>query len=164
MPAWRGWSESAVQTNHASFLAIAALMFVAGIGIPLMATLNAGLGRQLASPAAATFILYVVGLALAFAVMMALGGFPAADKFSGIRPHFYMGAVFVVFYIVAITWAAPRIGVGNATFFVLLGQLAAAAAIDHYGVWGAAQSAITWRRVIGIAVMGLGVWLARRPV
>ena len=53
-------------------------MFVAGIGIPLMATLNAGLGRQLTSPAAATFILYCVGLALAFGVMMAMGGFPAA--------------------------------------------------------------------------------------
>jgi transporter family-2 protein len=153
-----------LQQGHASFLAIAVLMFVAGIGIPLMATLNAGLGRQLTSPAAATFILYCVGLALAFGVMMAMGGFPAAQKFQGIRPHFYMGAVFVVFYIVAITWAAPRIGVGNAIFFVLLGQLAAAAAIDHFALWGAAQSSITWRRVIGIAVMGLGVYLARKPV
>jgi transporter family-2 protein len=153
-----------VQQGHASFLWIAALMFVAGIGIPVMATLNAGLGKQLASPAAATFILYVVGLLLAFGAMMALGGFPALEKFSGIRPHFYMGAVFVVFYILAITWAAPRIGLGNAIFFVLLGQLAAAAAIDHYALWGAVQSPITWRRVIGIAVMGLGVYLARKPV
>jgi transporter family-2 protein len=150
--------------GHCSFLSIAALMFVAGIGIPLMATLNASLGRQLASPASATFILYAVGLALSFAVMMAMGGFPAAEKFQGIRPHYYMGAVFVVFYIVAITWAAPRIGVGNAIFFVLLGQLFAAAAIDHYALWGAAQSSITWRRVIGIAVMSFGVYLARKPV
>ncbi len=153
-----------MQQGHASFVGIAVLMFATGIGIPLMATLNAGLGRQLASPAAATFILYVVGVVLAFGVMMAAGGFPAAEKFQGIRPHFYMGAVFVVFYIVAITWAAPRIGVGNAIFFVLLGQLVAAAAIDHFALWGAAQSPITWRRVIGIAVMGCGVYLARKPV
>lgn len=139
-------------------------MFVAGIGIPLMATLNAGLGKQLASPTAATFILYVVGLALSLGVMLTAGGFPAAEKFQGIRPHFYMGAVFVVFYIVSITWAAPKIGVGNAIFFVLLGQLAAAAAIDHYGLWGAVQSAITPKRVLGIAVMALGVYLARKPV
>jgi transporter family-2 protein len=153
-----------LQQGHASFVAIAALMFVAGIGIPLMATLNAGLGRQLASPAAATFVLYAMGLVLSLGVMMAMGGVPAADKFSGIRPWFYMGAVFVVFYIVAITWAAPRIGVGNAIFFVLLGQLFAAAAIDHYGLWGAVQSPITWRRLVGIAVMGLGVYLARKRV
>ena len=153
-----------MQSNHASFVGIAALMFVAGIGIPLMATLNAGLGKQLASPAAATFVLYVVGLALATGLLLVSGGLPAAEKFRGIGPHFYMGAIFVVFYIVAITWAGPKIGIGNAVFFVLLGQLIAAAAIDHYGLWGAVQSAITPKRVLGIAVMALGVYLARKPV
>lgn len=153
-----------MQQGHASFVAIAALMFLTGIGIPLMATLNAGLGRQLESPGAATFILYCIGVVLAFGVMMASGGFPAAEKFRGIGPQFYTGAVFVVFYIVSITWAGPKIGIGNAVFFVLLGQLIAAAAIDHYGPWGAVQSAITPKRVLGIAVMALGVYLARKPV
>jgi bacterial/archaeal transporter family-2 protein len=46
----------------------------------------------------------------------------------------------------------------------LLGQLAAAAAIDHYGLWGAVQTAITPRRIAGIAVMAIGVYLARKPV
>lgn len=151
-----------MQQGHASFLAIAVLMFLTGIGIPLMATLNSGLGKQLASPAAATFILYVVGLGLSFGVMLAAGGWPAASKFQGISPHFYLGAIFVVFYIFSITWAGPKIGIGNAVFFVLLGQLIAAAAIDHYGLWGAVQSSITWRRVAGIAVMTLGVYLARK--
>lgn len=153
-----------MQQGHASFLGIAVLMFLTGIGIPLMATLNSGLGRQLASPAAATFILYVVGLGLSFGVMLAAGGWPAASKFDGIGPHFYLGAVFVVFYIFSITWAGPKIGIGNAVFFVLLGQLIAAAAIDHYGLWGAVQSSITWRRVAGIAVMAFGVYLARKTV
>lgn len=139
-------------------------MFLTGIGIPLMATLNAGLGKQLASPSAATFILYCVGLVLAFGVMMVSGGFPAPEKFRGIGPHFYMGALFVVFYIVSITWSGPKIGIGNAVFFVLLGQLIAAAAIDHYGLWGAVQSAITPKRVLGIGVMAFGVYLARKPV
>jgi len=47
-------------------------------------------------------------------------------------------------------------------FFVLLGQLAAAAAIDHYGLWGALKAEITVRRVIGIVVMAIGVYLARK--
>jgi transporter family-2 protein len=151
-----------LQQGQASFLAIAVLMFLTGIGIPLMATLNSGLGRQIESPYAATFILFGAGFLLAGAVMLATGGFPAAEKFRGIGPHFYMGAVFVVFYIAAITWAGPKIGIGNAVFFVLLGQLIAAAAIDHYGLWGAVQASITWRRVAGIAVMAFGVYLARK--
>lgn len=149
---------------QSNFLPIAALMFLTGIGIPIMATLNAGLGRQIGSPAAATFVLYAVGLALSLGVMLAAGGFPAAAKFRGVGPHFYMGALFVVFYIFSITWAGPKIGIGNAVFFVLLGQLIAAAAIDHYGLWGAVQSAITPKRVLGIAVMALGVYLARKPI
>jgi transporter family-2 protein len=153
-----------LQQGHASFAALAVLMFLTGIGIPLMATLNAGLGKQLASPTAATFILYVVGLGLSLGLMLAAGGVPAAEKFRGVGPHFYMGAIFVVFYIFSITWAAPKMGIGNAVFFVLLGQLIAAAAIDHYGLWGAVQSAITPKRVLGIAVMAFGVYLARKPV
>lgn len=149
---------------QSNFLPIAAVMFLTGIGIPLMATLNAGLGRQITSPYAATFILFGVGFLLAGVVMLATGGFPGADKFRGVSPHYYLGAAFVVFYICAITWAGPKIGIGNAVFFVLLGQLIAAAAIDHYGLWGAVQSAITPRRVLGIAVMALGVWLARKTV
>lgn len=152
-----------MQQGHASFAAIAALMFLTGIGIPLMATLNAGLGRQLASPYAATFVLFGVGALLALALVLVAGGFPAAEKFRGIGPHFYMGAVFVVFYIASITWAGPKIGIGNAVFFVLLGQLIAAAAIAHFGLWGAVQSSITPKRVAGIAVMALGVYLARKP-
>jgi transporter family-2 protein len=151
-----------LQQGHANFFAIAVLMFLTGIGIPLMATLNSGLGRQIASPYAATFILFGAGFLLAGVVMLATGGFPAAEKFRGISPHFYLGAVFVVFYIASITWAGPKIGIGNAVFFVLLGQLAAAAAIDHYGLWGAVQSSLTWKRVGGIAVMAFGVYLAKK--
>ena len=43
----------------------------------------------------------------------------------------------------------------GAVFFVLLGQLIAAAAIDHFGLWGAVQAAITPKRVLGIAVIGV---------
>ena len=47
-------------------------------------------------------------------------------------------------------------------FFVLLGQLVAAAAIDHFGLFGALRSELTLRRVAGLLVMALGVYLARK--
>ena len=37
---------------HTHFWPIAGLMLVAGIGIPIMATLNAGVGQQLHNPVA----------------------------------------------------------------------------------------------------------------
>lgn len=138
-------------------------MFLTGIGIPIMATLNAGLGQQLGSPVAATFVLFVVGVMLAALVLAISGDAPSLARIGFGKPWLYAGAVFILFYALSITWAAPRIGVGNAVFFVLLGQLVAAATIDHFGLWGAVQSAITPRRVLGIGVMALGVYLARKP-
>lgn len=145
--------------NQASFLPIAALMLLTGIGIPVMATWNAQLGQQLGSPAAATCVAFVVGAVLATGVMLVSGSTPEAARFTLDRPYLYLAVAFIIFYVLSITWAAPRIGVGNAVFFVLLGQIVAAAVIDHYGLWGAIRSEITARR---IAVMAVGVWLARK--
>jgi bacterial/archaeal transporter family-2 protein len=149
--------------QQVAFAPIAGLMFLTGVGIPVMAALNAGLGGQLGSPAAATLVLFVVGTVMA-AVIVAVVGLPPRAAFSFERPHLYFGATFILFYALAITWAGPRIGIGNAVFFVLLGQLVAAAAIDHFGLWGALKAEVTARRLAGIAVMALGVYLARKPV
>jgi transporter family-2 protein len=62
-----------------------------------------------------------------------------------------------------VTWSAPRIGVGNAIFFVLLGQLIAAAIIDHFALFGAARTTLTIQRAIGLLVMAVGVYLAKKP-
>jgi transporter family-2 protein len=136
-------------------------MFLTGIGIPIFATLNAGLGRGLGNPVAATVITFGVGLLISL-VALALVGAPSMARFSGIPPQNYVGVTFMFAYVLAITFFAPRIGVGNAVFFVLLGQLVAAAVIDHFGLMGALPFALTPRRALGIAVMALGVWLAKR--
>src|SRR5579862_3120421 len=112
------------------FWPIATLMLLTGVGIPILATFNSALGQQLASPTAASFILFLVGFLLAAIVMLASGGLPDIGRFTIDRPYIYFGAIFMFAYLLSITWAAPRIGIGNAVFFVLLGQLISAAIID----------------------------------
>lgn len=146
-----------------SFTAIALMMIVVGMGIPVTAALNASLGQHIASPVAASTILFGVGFIMTAAVL-AFVGIPARAAFAGVSPWYYAAALGVVFYILAVTWSAPRIGVGNAIFFVLLGQLIAAALIDHFGLFGATRSTITLQRAIGLAVMAVGVYLAKKPV
>lgn len=148
--------------SASAFAAIAALMFVSGIGIPVMATMNARLGQQLASPAAATAVLFLGGLLLS-CLALAFAGLPRLHDVATTPRYLLIGPVFIVFYVLAITWASPRIGVGNAVFFVLLGQLIAAATIDHLGLLGALRTTLTARRAAGLAVMALGVYLARKP-
>ncbi len=149
-------------SQSGAFLPIAAMMFAAGIGIPIFAALNAGLGQQLGGPIAATAVTFGVGLVIAL-VALAMTGLPDRAAFTFERPWLWIGAVFMLFYATSVAFAAPRIGLGNAIFFVLLGQIVAAAAIDHFGWLGAIQTALTPKRLIGIAVMAFGLYLARRP-
>lgn len=147
--------------SQQTFLTGALVMFMAGIGIPVMAALNAGLGKGLASPVAATAILYVVGLVLAL-IALVVAGMPDWSKLGTIPAQNFTGAFFVVFYVLTVTYFAPRMGVGNAVFFVLIGQIIAAALIDHYGLLGAVRFPITPQRALGVVVMAVGVYLAKR--
>jgi len=150
-------------SQSSAFLPIAAMMFAAGIGIPMFAAFNAGLGKQLGGPIAATAAAFAVGLVIAL-VLVALTGFPQREALHFGTPYIWFGAVFILTYGISVTYAAPRIGLGNAIFFVLLGQIVAAATIDHFGWLGSIQSSLTAKRMLGIAVMALGLYLAKKPV
>lgn len=139
----------------------AIIMLLAGIGIPILAALNSALGSRIGSPAAAATVLFVVafGASLIVALLTSPQGFskmPAAPK------HLFLAGLFVAFYVLSITFIAPHFGVGNAVFFVLLGQLFSAAAIDHFGLFGAQVSPLGAARMGGIALMCAGVWLTQQ--
>jgi len=139
----------------------ALVMLATGIGIPVMAALNAGLGARIGSTPAAACILFAVALIIALAATL-MSGLPR--NWSGAAPVYYAGGAFVAFYVLSITWIAPRFGVANAVFFVLLGQLISAAAIDHFGLFGAPRVPLDWLRGVGLALIAIGVILARAPV
>lgn len=142
--------------------AFAAVMMLTGIGIPVLAALNAGLGTRLGHPMAASVILFALALLIAIAGAAATGSLGQVRLTGAIPFQFYLGGTFVAFYVIAVTIIAPRFGVGNAIFFVLLGQLVSAATIDHFGLFGALRSAIDAKRIAGIALMIAGVYLARK--
>lgn len=139
----------------------AAIMLAAGIGIPILATLNAQLGTRLGSPAAAALCLFAVAFT-ATAVFLSTQGFSPLSGVTAAPKHLFLGGILVAFYILSITWIAPKFGIGNAVFFVLLGQLISAALIDHYGLMGAKISPLTLSRASGIALMAVGVLLTQR--
>ena len=135
-------------------------MLLAGIGIPLLAALNAALGKYIGSPATAATILFLVAVC-ASGIVTALTGFDGFAKLSTAPKHLFLAGVLIAFYVLTITYIAPHFGLGNAVFFVLLGQLISAAAIDHFGLFGAQISPIGLTRAIGIGVMATGVWLTQ---
>lgn len=139
----------------------ALVMLAAGIGIPVLAALNAALGLRLGSPAAAAAILFVVALSCTAVVVLATR--PSALLAAPSAPrHLFLAGVLVAFYVLSITFVAPKFGVGNAVFFVLLGQLISAAAIDHFGLFGARISPLSLTRAAGIGLMAAGVFVTQQ--
>ncbi|MGC9420158.1 MAG: DMT family transporter [Rhodovulum sp.] len=128
----------------------------------VLAALNAQLGARIGSPAAAAVVLFCVALAGAVAVMLATGGGDGLARLPGQPAHLFLAGLLVAFYVLSITFVAPRFGVGNAIFFVLLGQMVSASVIDQFGLFGAAAQPITALRAAGIGCMGLGLVLIQR--
>lgn len=140
----------------------AAVMLAAGIGIPVLAALNARLGARIGSPAAAATVLFVVAFSAACLTMLATGGTRALASLPDQPKHLFLAGLLVAFYVLSITWVAPRFGVGNAVFFVLLGQMISAAIIDHFGLFGAIMRPVSVMRAGGIGLMAAGLFLIQR--
>ncbi len=139
----------------------ATIMLCAGIGIPVLAALNAALGQRMGSPAAAAVILFCVALVVA-GVAAIVTGPRALVHAAGAPPHLFLAGTLVAFYVLSVTAIAPKFGIGNAVFFVLVGQLISAAVIDHFGLFGAPIKGMTLARSGGLALMVAGVLLTQR--
>ena len=137
------------------------IMLAAGIGVPVLAALNAALGRQIGSPAVAAAVLFLIAFGVAAGTALVTNP-QAVAKLASAPRHLFLGGVLVAFYVLSITWIAPTMGVGNAVFLVLLGQLISAAAIDHFGLFTAQASPLTLTRMAGIALMAAGVFVTQK--
>ena len=139
----------------------ASIMLAAGLGIPILASLNAALGQFIGSPVVAVIVLLGVAFLSICLISLTTNNFPMTKLIEAPK-HLFISGFFVVFYMLSVTAIAPHFGIGNAIFFVLLGQLISAAFIDHFALFGSSGSALSLTRAIGLALMSLGVWLTQQ--
>ena len=139
-----------------------ALSLLGGILIPITAALSGAMGRTLGNPNTAAFITIAGSFLMVLTVSLATNGI--AISFNTLRqlPLLQLAAGFgIAFYILAITYVAPRFGVGNAIMLVVAAQIASSAAIDQFGLFGAPQKPIDALRAIGLVIMVVGVVIAQ---
>ena len=139
----------------------ASIMLAAGLGIPILASLNAALGQFIGSPVVAVIVLLGVAFLSICLISLTTNNFPMTKLIEAPK-HLFIAGFFVVFYMLSVTAIAPHFGIRNAIFFVLLGQLISAAFIDHFALFGSSGSALTLTRATGLALMSLGVWLTQQ--
>jgi transporter family-2 protein len=139
-----------------------ALSLLAGVLIPMMAAINGALGRTLANPQLASLIAAAAGFLMVAAYTLVSGGLRVAPgTLAQVTPLQWLAGFGLAFYIIAITWLAPRFGVGNAVMLVVAAQIACSAAIDHFGLFGAPQKPIDLMRAAGLVIMVVGVVIAQ---
>ena len=137
------------------------LALVAGIGIPVMASISSRLGLRLDSTTTAATILFLGAFLICLSATF-IHGFPTLQTFKFVPIYLYIGGMFVAFYVLSITWLVPRYGVGNSIFFVLLGQVISASVIDHFGLFNIQATPLNATRFFGITFMLVGLFLSRR--
>ncbi len=129
----------------------------AGALIPVMAGLNGALGRTLGSTPAAAVVLFAVGLAASALVLVLTGGVSALGNISQAPPGTFLGGVIVAFYIVCVTYLAPRFGMADTILFVMVAQLITSSALDHFGAFGAVPRLVGPTRLAGLFILLAGL-------
>lgn len=140
----------------------AALSIVAGVLIPIMAALSGAMGRTFDNPQIAALIVVGGAFAMVAAFTLATGGAAFDWRMLKQASALQLVAGFgMAFYLLSITFLAPRFGVGNAVMLVVAGQIASSALIDHFGLFGAPHKPMDVMRASGLAIMVIGVIIAQ---
>jgi transporter family-2 protein len=141
-------------------LLLSLLALASGALIPIQAASNAALSRTLHDNVPfAALILFIVA-AVVSGLMVVSSGVPTVADLRQAPWWSYSGGLIVAFYVLTITFLAPRLGVGTAIALIVTGQVAAALAIDHFGLLRSLTFSLTPTRVVGGVLMVIGVFLA----
>ncbi|TMM24837.1 MAG: DMT family transporter [Actinobacteria bacterium] len=71
----------------------------------------------------------------------------------------WLGGLMGAFVVLTITLAGPRLGTTATVAVFLVGQFAAAAVVDRYGLFGLDRIPVGWPRVVGLALLAVGAVL-----
>ena len=138
------------------------LAVASGALIPVQAASNAALSRTIGGNVPfSAMVLFLAAFIAAAAVALASGqAFPSPAELREAPWWSYSGGPIVEFYVLTITFLAPRLGVGTAISLIVAGQVIAALAIDNFGLLRSITFQLTPTRAIGAVLMIVGVFLA----
>ena len=146
-----------------TLLLLSLLALLVGGLIPFQAAANATLSRSLESIGYAALTLFAVAL-FSTALLLALFRVPppTLQAFSEAPVYGFLGGLVVATYVLSITFLVPRIGVAQAIFLIVTGQMVAAVVIDHFGWLGLSAKPVNGHQLAGLLLMCAGLMIARQ--
>lgn len=138
-----------------------AIIILAGSMAALQAPMNAALGAGLGSGTAAATISFGVGFAVLLAVITFTGDFSNLSRAGDVNGWLLVGGFLGAFYVWAILWSIPMLGVVTAVSGMILGQLVVALTMDAIGPFGLPVTAVTPQRVLAVVMVAGGLVLSK---
>jgi bacterial/archaeal transporter family-2 protein len=129
--------------------------------IALQAPINSVLGKEIGSLAAAS-VSFAIGLVVLVVITLFFGGFGDVGQAKDLSWYYLMGGVLGAIYVTTVLISVRELGAGGVTAATIAGQLTMSVIIDRAGVLGLDERALTWERVLGIALLAAGTFLIVR--
>jgi transporter family-2 protein len=145
------------------YLILLAITFLIGCALPIQTSINSQLAKQLSHPLFASIIsvlVALIGLLAVYAVRV-------NDRFNfsilkQVPLGLYLGGFVGSIYLYGMVLLIPKIGSLMAFTLIIAGQLIMAMIIDHFGLLGMQQQSITYKSIIGVALIGFGIYLIKK--
>ncbi len=139
------------------------IAIIAGIMMPTQAAINNKLSTHVQSPILSAFISFAVGL-IALFVYIIITRIPLSQlSFSkNAPPVAWLGGLCGAFFVTAVVFVVPRLGVALTFSILILGQMLATLPIDHFGILDAPVREINLPRIIGVVLIIAGALLVRK--
>lgn len=137
------------------------LICIGGVAVAVQAPINAALGRSVGSGLAAATLSFGVGFAALIVLSLATAGGTPFAKAAGVPVWQLAGGLLGAYYVWAVIFGVPGLGVLTALAALVLGQLVAGLVLDHTGAFGLPVQAVSLRRITAVALVAAGLLLSR---
>ena len=144
-------------------LVLLLLVALGGAGLTLQMAWNARLRKSTGSPVLTTIISVFVTL-LSLALVWACGATNRGSipAFNSLPKWAWFGGTFAAYYLVASLIGIPKLGAASVFSLVIAGQMVAALILDSTGAFGVTQISLSTSRVLGTALLLIGVILIQK--
>ncbi|MBX2930767.1 MAG: DMT family transporter [Chitinophagaceae bacterium] len=138
--------------------------FFAGALMPMQAGVNFKLAKAINNNIiGAALISFIIGTTVLACYVL----FTNQLKFNVItvaktQPYWiWMGGILGAFFVAATTLIVPKIGSSLAFSSIIAGQLFISVIIDHYGLLGVPITPINIKKIAGIILLGIAIWIIK---
>lgn len=140
-----------------NLLLIILIGLAGGIAVGLQSPLASMISQRIGT-FESVFIVHIGGAIFALIPLLFYGG-GKLSQWRSVPWYALVAGVFGLVVIGAVSYMIPRIGVAASIITIVAGQLLVGTLLDHFGLLGAAQRSLDLTRVLGLAVVLVGVWL-----